>query len=68
MKVAPSLIMRINQSLLESEVVVNAFTMNGNPSGVTIAYDLSQNVPLSHDVNETTSSTETSYDAGGLVG
>jgi len=43
-------------------------TMKGNPSGITIAYDQARNVPLTHDEEHETTSTATSYDAGGLVG
>ena len=60
--------LRGNGYTLASEIVVGKMTMEGNPSGVTIAYDQSRNVPLTHDEDDTTTTTATSYDASGLVG
>jgi hypothetical protein len=57
--------LRGNGFTLSSLIVVNAFTMQGNPSGVTIAYDLNQNVQITHE--EEYASTSTSYDAVGLL-
>ena len=35
---------------------------------VSVVYDLSQNVPLTHSVEYTTTSSAESFDSGGLVG
>ncbi|MSO79702.1 MAG: hypothetical protein EXQ79_08865 [Acidimicrobiia bacterium] len=60
--------LRGNGYTLSSQIVVNFLTMEGNPSGVSVVYDLSQNVPLTHSVEYTTSSSAQSFDSGGLVG
>jgi hypothetical protein len=60
--------LRGNGYTLASEIIVGHLDMNGNPTGVTIAYDLNRNVPITHDVSHTTTTTAMSYDAGGLVG
>ena len=60
--------LRGNGYTLASEIVVGFVSMNGNPSGITIAYDLNRNVPLTHDESHTTTTQAMSYDAGGLVG
>src|SRR5207249_3529486 len=60
--------LRGNGYTLASEIVVGLLEMNGNPTGVTIAYDLSRNVPISHDIEHTTTAQAFSYDAVGLLG
>jgi len=60
--------LRGNGYTLASEIVVGFVTMEGNPSGVTIAYDQERNVPLTHDIEHESTTQATSYDAGGLVG
>jgi hypothetical protein len=59
--------LRGNGYTLSSMVIVGKVAMDGNPSGVTIAYDQDQNVPLTHTVTTTTTSDAYSYDASGLV-
>jgi len=60
--------LRGNGYTLASQIVVGFVTMEGNPSGVTIAYDQARNVPLTHDEEHETTTWATSYDAGGLIG
>jgi len=40
--------------------------LNGNPSGITVAYDQSKNAPEAHSVTTTTTTEAYSYDATGL--
>jgi hypothetical protein len=58
--------LRGNGFSLSSLVVVNKVDMNGNPSGVTIVYDLDDNYFVEHE--EETFEDSFSYDASGLVG
>lgn len=58
--------LRGNGYTLASQIVTNKFTMEGNPSTVTIAYDLSKNYSETHD--ETHTSYSTAYDNNGLSG
>ena len=60
--------LRGNGYTLASEIVVGLVTLEGNPSGITIAYDQKRNVPLTHDVEHESTTQATSYDAGGLIG
>jgi len=60
--------LRGNGYTLASEIVVGFVTMEGNPSGITIAYVQERNVPLTHDVEHESTTQATSYDAGGLIG
>lgn len=60
--------LRGNGYTLASMIIANFVTMQGNPSGITIAYDMDRNVPTTHTVTETTTTVGFSYDAGGLVG
>jgi Flp pilus assembly protein TadG len=46
--------LRGNGYQMSSQIVVNNFTMNGNPSTVTISYDLSKNYSETHIVGTTT--------------
>jgi hypothetical protein len=46
--------LRGNGYQMSSQIVVNNFTMNGNPSTVTISYDLSKNYSETHVVGTTT--------------
>jgi len=59
--------LRGNGYTLSSMVVVDHVAMDGNPSGVTIYYNQTVNVPLTHTVTTTTSEDAYSYDASGLV-
>jgi Putative Flp pilus-assembly TadE/G-like len=58
--------LRGNGYQMASQIVVDNFTMNGNPSTVTIAYDLSKNYSETHTVG--TTSYGASYDNNGLSG
>ncbi|MFN8025855.1 MAG: pilus assembly protein TadG-related protein [Acidimicrobiia bacterium] len=58
--------LRGNGYTLASQIVTDKFTMEGNPSTVTIAYDLSKNYSESHD--ETHTSYSVAYDNNGLSG
>jgi len=58
--------LRGNGYTLASQIVTNTFTMEGNPSTVTIAYDLSKNYTETH--TETHTSYSASYDNNGLSG
>ena len=60
--------LRGNGYTLASMIVAGKLTMVGNPSCITIAYDLSRNVPLAHDEYESTTTEAYSYDATGLSG
>jgi hypothetical protein len=60
--------LRGNGFTLQSLIVIDRFIMDGNPSGVTIAYDLADNVPVTHTIEVRTGTTAYSYDSGGLVG
>ncbi len=59
--------LRGNGYTLSSQIIAAKLDMNGNPSGVTIAYNQSLNAPETHSVTTTTTSTAYSYDAGGLI-
>ncbi len=65
---AGTLDLRGNGYTLASMVVVNNFTMKGNPSAVTLAYDLSKNYYVATHHTSTTTNTSFSYDDTGLVG
>lgn len=58
--------LRGNGYTLTSMIVAGRITMVGNPSGITIAYDLSRNYDLSHEEFETVVTEAYSYDATGL--
>jgi len=58
--------LRGNGYTMSSQIVTAFFTMKGNPSTVTIAYDLSKNYSESHDETDTTYSA--AYDNNGLSG
>ncbi len=58
--------LRGNGFQMASQIVVDRFSMNGNPSTVTIAYDLSKNYNETHTVGTTTYGA--SYDNNGLSG
>jgi len=60
--------LRGNGYTLSSMIVVKFLTMNGNPSGITVAYDQSRNIPLTHTESHSSTSTAVSYDASGLLG
>ncbi len=60
--------LRGNGYTLTSMIVTRRLTMVGNPSGITIAYDLSRNYALSHEEHDTTVTEAYSYDATGLQG
>jgi hypothetical protein len=46
--------LRGNGYQMASQIVVNNFTMKGNPSTVTISYDQSKNYTETHPVTTTT--------------
>jgi hypothetical protein len=58
--------LRGNGYTLASQIVSGYITMQGSPSGITVAYDQSKNVPESHTVTTTTTTEAYSYDATGL--
>jgi hypothetical protein len=58
--------LRGNGYQMASQIVTDRFSMNGNPSTVTIAYDLTKNYGESHD--ETSFSYSAAYDNNGLSG
>jgi hypothetical protein len=58
--------LRGNGYTLSSQIITNFFTMKGNPSTVTIAYDLSKNHTETHI--EAHTSYSVSYDNNGLSG
>ena len=58
--------LRGNGYTLSSQIVTGIITMQGNPSGITVAYDQSKNAPESHSVTTTTTTEAYSYDATGL--
>jgi Flp pilus assembly protein TadG len=58
--------LRGNGYTMASQIVTGFFTMKGNPSTVTIAYDQSKNYSESYDETDTTYSA--SYDNNGLSG
>lgn len=60
--------LRGNGYTLASQIVTGKITMQGNPSGITVAYDLARNVPLTHTWTTTITSEAYSYDASGLDG
>ena len=60
--------LRGNGYTLASMIVTGKFSMDGNPSAVTIAYDLGKNVYVETHHSETSTTTAYSYDANGLVG
>jgi hypothetical protein len=59
--------LRGNGYTLASMIIVNRFEMDGNPSAVTIAYDLDKNDYVETHHTETSTTTSYSYDATGLV-
>jgi Flp pilus assembly protein TadG len=65
---AGTLDLRGNGYTLASMIVVNSFTMKGNPSAVTLSYDLNKNYSLSthHSSTETDTQTSFSYNNIGL--
>jgi Putative Flp pilus-assembly TadE/G-like len=58
--------LRGNGFQMASQIVVDRFTMKGNPSTVTLSYDQSKNYSESH--TETSTSYSASYDNNGLSG
>ena len=58
--------LRGNGYTLASQIITGRMTMQGNPSGITVAYDLSRNAPESTTVTTTTMTEAYSYDATGL--
>jgi len=58
--------LRGNGYTLASQIITGRITMEGNPSGITVAYDLSRNAPESTHHEETTTTEAYSYDATGL--
>jgi hypothetical protein len=56
--------LRGNGYQMASQIVTDRFSMNGNPSTVTISYDLSKNYNEAHDSTSTTYTT--SWDDNGL--
>ncbi len=58
--------LRGNGYTISSQIIANVFTMEGNPSTVTIAYDQSKNHTETHI--ETHTSYSASYDNNGLSG
>lgn len=59
--------LRGNGYTLASMIVTGLFSMNGNPSAVTIAYDLDKNVYVETHHTATSTTTAYSYDANGLI-
>lgn len=59
--------LRGNGYTLASMIITNKFSMNGNPSAVTIAYDLDKNFYVESHHSETSTTTAYSYDAIGLI-
>ena len=59
--------LRGNGYTLASMIVTGKFSMEGNPSAVTIAYDLDKNYYVETHHTETSTTTAYSYDANGLV-
>jgi hypothetical protein len=55
-----------NGFTLDSQIVANSMTMDGNPSGLTVAYDLNYNAP--ETTTTTTTSSASSLDNNGLTG
>jgi hypothetical protein len=58
--------LRGNGFTLASQIITAALTMKGNPSGITVAYDLAYNAPETHPITTTTNAF--SYDDNGLTG
>lgn len=58
--------LRGNGYTLASQIVTGRLTMEGNPSGITVAYDLSRNAPETTTTTITTTTEAYSYDATGL--
>ncbi len=58
--------LRGNGYTLASQIITGKLTMMGNPSGVTVAYDLSRNASETTTVTTTTTTEAYSYDASGL--
>ncbi len=59
--------LRGNGYTLASMIVTGKFSMDGNPSAVTIAYDLDKNYYVETHHTSTSTTTAYSYDANGLV-
>lgn len=58
--------LRGNGYTLASQIITGKLTMEGNPSGITVAYDLSRNAAETVTWTETTTTEAYSYDATGL--
>ncbi|MFA5884429.1 MAG: pilus assembly protein TadG-related protein [Acidimicrobiia bacterium] len=58
--------LRGNGYTLASQIITGKLTMDGNPSGITVAYDLSRNASESTTTTVTTTTEAYSYDATGL--
>jgi Flp pilus assembly protein TadG len=58
--------LRGNGFTLASQIITGSLTMKGNPSGITVAYDLAYNAPETHPI--TTTADAYSYDNNGLSG
>jgi hypothetical protein len=58
--------LRGNGYTLSSQIITGYITMQGNPSGITVAYDQTKNAPEAHTVTTTTTTEAYSYDATGL--
>jgi hypothetical protein len=58
--------LRGNGYTLASQIITGRITMQGNPSGITVAYDLNRNAPQTTTVTTVTTTEAYSYDATGL--
>lgn len=58
--------LRGNGYTLASQIITGRITMEGNPSGITVAYDLSRNAPETTTHTNTVTTEAYSYDATGL--
>lgn len=58
--------LRGNGYTLVSQIITGRITMEGNPSGITVAYDLSRNAPETTTYTNTVTTEAYSYDATGL--
>ncbi len=58
--------LRGNGYTLASQIITGRLTMMGNPSGITVAYDLSRNVSETTTTTTITTTEAYSYDATGL--
>jgi hypothetical protein len=58
--------LRGNGYTLASQIITGRLTMEGNPAGITIAYDQSRNAPQTTTYTNTVTTEAYSYDATGL--